>query len=208
MKISKFKLVTCVSAIALSCLCISFNSKSVEADTLKNDQTVVVKSVNVGSKKVIVVPAKKAATSNSNKNNNTSYSRGTSSNAGSGAGYSKGDSVVAFAYAQIGKPYVWGAAGPNSFDCSGLVMYVYSKFGISLPHSSQSQFGMGQAVSKDNLKAGDLVFFNTYTSIGHVGIYVGNGNFIHAPNSGSTVTVSNLNEGYYAANYAGARRVK
>jgi cell wall-associated NlpC family hydrolase len=117
---------------------------------------------------------------------------------------SVGGSAVGAALAEIGKPYVWAAAGPDSFDCSGLVAYAYAAVGVNLPHSSYAQWGMGVPVSKDELQPGDLVFFD---GLGHVGMYVGGGQFVHAPHTGTVVQVSDLNSGWYAASYVGARRI-
>ncbi|MCW2700893.1 MAG: Cell wall-associated hydrolase, invasion-associated protein [Blastococcus sp.] len=96
--------------------------------------------------------------------------------------------AVDTAMAQRGKPYVWAAAGPGSFDCSGLVQYAYAAAGISLPHSSRMQAVVGQAVSRDELQPGDLVAF--YSPISHIGIYIGDGQMVHAPSSGDVVKVS------------------
>jgi cell wall-associated NlpC family hydrolase len=103
----------------------------------------------------------------------------------------------------LGVPYVWGGASPSGFDCSGFVMYVFSQLGVSLPHSSYSQYGMGVPVSRDQLQPGDLVFFN---GLGHVGIYAGGGSFIHAPHTGDVVKVSSIS-GWYSSTYVGARRI-
>lgn len=100
--------------------------------------------------------------------------------------------IVDFAMAEIGKPYVWGADGPGSFDCSGLTQYVYGKSGVFLPHSSRAQYGSGQHVSRDELQAGDLVFFSRGGTISHVGIYIGGDNFIHAPSTGDVVKISSI----------------
>jgi cell wall-associated NlpC family hydrolase len=108
------------------------------------------------------------------------------------------------ALSQIGTPYVWAGSNPGGFDCSGLVMYAYSKMGVSLPHSSYAQWNVGTAVPRDQLQAGDIVFFD---GLGHEGIYIGNGQFVHAPHTGDVVKVSNLDSGSYAYNYVGARRV-
>ena len=97
--------------------------------------------------------------------------------------------VVQIAYQQIGKPYQYAGSGPNVFDCSGLVMYCYAKVGISLPHSSYMQARCGVQVSYEQLEPGDLVFFHGY---GHVGMYVGGGQYIHAPHTGDVVRVANL----------------
>ena len=112
-------------------------------------------------------------------------------------------SVVAIAEQYLGVPYRWGGASPSGFDCSGLVMYVFAQVGVSLPHSSYAQYGMGSAVSRDQLQPGDLVFFD---GLGHVGIYVGGGSFIHAPHTGDVVRISSLS-GWYSSSYVGARRI-
>jgi peptidoglycan DL-endopeptidase CwlO len=108
--------------------------------------------------------------------------------------------AVDTAMAQRGKPYVWAAGGPNSFDCSGLTAYAFRAAGIKLPHSSLSQSKMGQPVSRDQLQPGDLVFF--YSPVSHVGIYIGNGKMVHAPTSGDVVKVAPLMSGF-----SGARRI-
>jgi cell wall-associated NlpC family hydrolase len=105
---------------------------------------------------------------------------------------------------QLGKPYVWGTAGPSTFDCSGLVVYAYGQMGVSLPHSSYALWNAGVFVSQDQLEPGDLVFFD---GLGHVGIYIGGGQFIHAPHTGDVVKISSLNDGWYASSYVGARRI-
>jgi cell wall-associated NlpC family hydrolase len=112
--------------------------------------------------------------------------------------------VVGVAMQQLGKPYVYATAGPDTFDCSGLVVYSYAAIGVSLPHSSYELWNAGVYVSKDQLEPGDLVFFD---GLGHVGIYIGGGQFIHAPHTGDVVKISNLNDGWYAATYVGARRI-
>jgi cell wall-associated NlpC family hydrolase len=111
--------------------------------------------------------------------------------------------VVGIAMQYLGTPYVWGGASPGGFDCSGLVMYVYAQVGVSLPHSSYAQYGAGVPVSMSDLQPGDLVFFY---GLGHVGIYVGGGNFIHAPHTGDVVKISSLS-GSYASSFVGARRI-
>jgi cell wall-associated NlpC family hydrolase len=108
--------------------------------------------------------------------------------------------VVSYAESRIGCDYVWAAAGPNTFDCSGLVVWCYRKVGISLPHSSRSQISCGQRVSKKDLQPGDLVFFGS--PIHHVGIYVGGGEMIHAPHSGAQVR----RDSAFRHDYAGACR--
>jgi cell wall-associated NlpC family hydrolase len=108
--------------------------------------------------------------------------------------------AVDTALAQLGDPYVWGAGGPNAFDCSGLTQYAYAAAGISLPHSSLTQSRMGTAVSRGDLQPGDLVFF--YSPVSHVGMYIGNGQMVHASTFGSPVLVTSVD----MAGYVGARR--
>ena len=112
-----------------------------------------------------------------------------------------GGSAVDVAMQYLGVPYVWAGASPSGFDCSGLVQYVYAKLGVDLPHSSSMQFGYGVPVARSQLEPGDLVFFGG--NIHHVGIYVGGGNMIHAPQTGSVVSISGIDR----SDYAGARRL-
>ncbi|MEZ5099572.1 MAG: NlpC/P60 family protein [Thermoleophilia bacterium] len=112
--------------------------------------------------------------------------------------------VVSLALQFLGVPYVWGGASPSGFDCSGLALYVYAKIGISLPHYAAYQYTYGRAVSRDELVPGDLVFFN---GLGHMGIYIGGGQFVHAPHTGDVVKISSLDEAWYAASWVGARRL-
>lgn len=120
-----------------------------------------------------------------------------------------GDAIVAYAKTFLGYRYVYGTAGPNTFDCSGFVQYVYKHFGYSLSRSSKTQANDGVAVSKSDLQPGDiLIFKNTAkTAIGHVGIYIGNNQFIHASNSKTGVIISSLSTSAYQQRYVGARRI-
>jgi cell wall-associated NlpC family hydrolase len=102
----------------------------------------------------------------------------------------------------LGIPYVWGGASPSGFDCSGLVMYVYAQLGISLPHYAAAQYGLGTPVSRDQLQPGDLVFFD---GLSHVGIYIGGGQMVHAPETGDVVKITSLSD--FGAGYVGARRI-
>ena len=111
--------------------------------------------------------------------------------------------VVGIAMRYLGVPYVWGGASPAGFDCSGLVMYVFAQVGVSLPHNAAAQYGYGAPVSQGDLQPGDLVFFD---GLGHEGMYVGGGQFIHAPHTGDVVKISSIS-GWYASTYVGARRL-
>lgn len=118
---------------------------------------------------------------------------------------SRGAQVVAIAMRYLGVPYKWGGASPSTgFDCSGFTMYVFAQIGVSLPHFAAAQFGMGVPVSRSQLQPGDLVFFR---GLGHMGMYIGGGNFIHSPRTGDVVKISSLSEPYRVANWVGARRV-
>jgi peptidoglycan DL-endopeptidase CwlO len=103
----------------------------------------------------------------------------------------------------LGVPYAWGGSSPSGFDCSGLVMYVYAQLGISLPHYTVAQYSATQPISMSQIQPGDLVFFD---GLGHVGIYIGNNEFVHAPHTGTVVQISPLS-GYWASALVGARRV-
>jgi len=118
------------------------------------------------------------------------------------AGSSAAQTAVNTALAQVGKPYVWGAAGPGSFDCSGLTQYAYKAAGVSLPHSSSMQSGMGTPVARSALQPGDLVFF--YSPVSHVGMYIGNGQMVHASTAGEPVKVVALDS---MPDYNSARRI-
>ena len=124
---------------------------------------------------------------------------------------SKGEEIVEFAKQYLGCPYVYGGSGPDSFDCSGFTMYVFNHFGINFGHTAQGQARLGEYVAKEDLQPGDLVFFLDYETmdeIGHVGIYVGDGNFIHASSgTGYCVKISTLLSGSYDVRYDSARRV-
>ena len=112
--------------------------------------------------------------------------------------------VVGIAMQYLGVPYVWGGSTPSGFDCSGFVMYVYAQMGVSLPHYTGAQWGVGVPVAESDLQPGDLVFFD---GLGHVGIYIGGGEFIHSPHTGDVVRIDSLSEGWYASTYDGARRI-
>lgn len=143
-----------------------------------------------------------SSSSGSNSNSGSSSNSGTTSSA-------TGAEIVAEAKKYLGTPYVYGGASPSGFDCSGFVYYVLKQVGYSPYRVPSDQYKMGTFVSKANLQPGDIVFFaNTYGSgLSHVGIYAGGGQFIHSPNSRSTVSYSDLTSGYWAEHYYGARRM-
>jgi len=116
---------------------------------------------------------------------------------------SKASQVIAIAMQFLGVPYVWGGASPSQgFDCSGLTTYVFAQIGISLPHHAASQYKYGTPVSQDDLQPADLVFFN---GLGHMGMYIGGGQFIHAPHTGDVVKISSIYD--YFGSWVGARRI-
>ena len=124
----------------------------------------------------------------------------------------KAQSVVSFAKSLLGKPYVWGAEGPSSFDCSGYVQYVFKQtVGVSLPRVSKEQSKYGQLVNRSNIQIGDIVCFDSdgdnYGNVSHSGIYIGNGEFIHASSAKGKVIISNMSSGFYNNAYVNARRV-
>jgi cell wall-associated NlpC family hydrolase len=116
-------------------------------------------------------------------------------------GSGKGAQALRLAMGKIGRPYVWGAAGPTTFDCSGLIMWAYGKVGVSLPHYTGSQWNAGTHISRDKLQPGDLVFF--YSDLHHVGLYVGDGKMLHAPQTGDVVKIAPIG----GRPFAGAVRV-
>ena len=120
-----------------------------------------------------------------------------------------GAQIVAYAEEYLGTPYVLGGNGPNQFDCSGFTKYVYSHFGYTLNRTATDQLQNGVSVSKDELQPGDLVFFKYRTSkpVSHVGIYIGNGEFIHASTNRYEVQIDQMESGHYANVYVYARRI-
>lgn len=118
----------------------------------------------------------------------------------------KATTVVETAKKYIGSKYVYGASGPNSFDCSGFTSYIYKQYGVSLNRTAAGQYSNGVSVSRGQLQPGDLVMFGK-SGINHVGIYIGGGQMVHAANSSRGVTTDTINSGYYNNNYVGARRI-
>ena len=195
MKNKNNMLIKCIIVAFVSSGVCLLNTQNVKADTtLTSSKGITLKTSELKTAKVIKAPSDTETTSDSE------------SKASRGA-ISKGNEVVNYAYKFLGKPYVYGANGPNAFDCSGLTQYVYNKFGVDISRTTYTQVEEGTKVKKNDLRAGDLVFFNTEGSISHVGIYIGDGEFIHAPRTGKPVMVSSLSDGYYSTRYATARRI-
>ena len=120
-----------------------------------------------------------------------------------------GKEITHSAKQHIGLPYIWGGENPNrGFDCSGLVKFTFQEFNVNLPHRADLQYNYGRKISRKHLQAGDIVFFRSGGyPIGHVGIYVGNQEFIHAPRRGKPIQVSPLNKGWYKNRFVGATRI-
>ena len=118
---------------------------------------------------------------------------------------SRGARAASVAQRYLGVPYRWGGESPRTgFDCSGFVQYVFSRVGVSLPRVVSAQYRVGEAVPRARLRPGDIVFFD---GLGHDGIYIGGGRFVHSPHSGDVVKISSLRESWYASRWVGARRV-
>jgi cell wall-associated NlpC family hydrolase len=146
---------------------------------------------------------------NTNTNTNTNVPKN-SSDLGSSSTASQTDTqnaIISTAKKYMGVPYVWGGTTTDGFDCSGFTQYVMQQNGISLPRTAAEQFAVGTPVDKENLQTGDLVFFTTYKpGASHVGIYMGDGNFINASSSAKKIAITALNQTYYVEHYIGARR--
>jgi cell wall-associated NlpC family hydrolase len=147
-------------------------------------------------------------------NSSSASSRG-SARVEANIGLDSSQNIIDFAMGFVGKPYRYGASGPNAFDCSGFTTYVYKKFGVKLPRSANSQAhgSYGMTISKNQLRPGDLVFFKTTSNnnnpVNHAGLYIGNGKFIHASSSKRTggVKVSSLNSGFYQRCFKWGKRI-
>jgi peptidoglycan DL-endopeptidase CwlO len=133
----------------------------------------------------------------------TQHSSGSSSGSATGSASSQAGRAVNYAIAQLGKPYVFGGTGPSGYDCSGLTMMAWRAAGVDLPRVVPDQYNAIRHVAKSDLQPGDLVFFD---SLGHEGIYVGGGRFIHAPHTGTDVQYASMSNSYWSANYVGAGR--
>ncbi|MCX7695784.1 MAG: C40 family peptidase [Caloramator sp.] len=165
-----------------------------------------------GSKKVVAKKKtnKKVTVKNKKKTIKRTASRGKIYSRGSGSVLAVGniEDVEDIAKSLLGVRYVYGGTTTSGLDCSGFVQYVYKKMGVVLPRTASQQASVGLAISKDELRKGDLVFFETVSAgISHVGIYIGDGQFIHASSTAKRVTVSSLDSGYYSTRYRGAVRI-
>ena len=118
-----------------------------------------------------------------------------------------GAAIARAAQSLIGSPYRYGGAGPEAFDCSGLVSYVHRQLGVLTPRTAAQQYASARSIPRADLQPGDLVFFRLSGAVSHVGVYVGNGRFVHAPQSGERVREAGLEEEYFRNRYAGAGRL-
>lgn len=193
---------------------LSLTGEWVPKTTVSNKQEEIAEAEAAESRANAAAEARSSATSaptaspSSSKSSSSSSSSSSAekSSSSSSSGSSTGQAIVNTARQYLGVPYVWGGTSPKGFDCSGLVQYVCSKNGISVSRTAADQAGCGTHVSKANLQPGDLVFFGP-SGIHHVGIYIGNGNMIHAPHTGDVVKVTSIDSAYYSSQYAGAVRV-
>ena len=144
----------------------------------------------------------------SEESSSDSTTSSSSSNSSTSSNNGKVNDVISLAKGKVGNKYVWGATGPNTFDCSGFTQWLYKQVGVSIPRVSKDQSKHGTSVNRSNLKPGDLLFFNTSGSgVSHVGLYIGNGQMIHAANSKKGVRYDNVTSGYYYNKFINARRV-
>ncbi|MDL4771192.1 MULTISPECIES: C40 family peptidase [Thermomonosporaceae] len=173
----------------------TYNEVAGKAKELKAQKAKVDKSVNAQKKMLAKLGQSTGSTGGG----------GGGGTGGSYTGPASGSARTAlnFAYAQLGKPYSYGATGPSSFDCSGLTMRAWEAAGVGITRTTNSQFAATKRVDKSALQPGDLVFFS---SLGHVGMYVGGGKMIHAPRTGKNVEIVDIGSGYYASNYYGSGR--
>lgn len=170
----------------------------------KTTDTTTKKETSTSNKETKTTDTNKKKETSTKNEEKTSGTNTVSSNS------SSGNNIAIFAKKYLGYSYVYGGTKPSTgFDCSGFTYYVYNSCGYSLSRSCQAQAKSGTAVSRKNLSAGDLVFFDNGSngSIGHVGIYIGGGKFIHAENSKTGVRIDTLNSGYYNKYYYSARRI-
>jgi len=138
----------------------------------------------------------------------TPFQRGLPGEAGAQPQTDRGTALLQVAQSRIGAPYRYGGAGPDAFDCSGLVSYAHGQLGVRVPRSAAQQFAAATPVPRRDLRPGDLVFFRLEgRDVSHVGIYVGDERFVHAPQSGGQVRMASLDEEYFRRHFAGAGRL-
>jgi cell wall-associated NlpC family hydrolase len=136
-----------------------------------------------------------------------SAAEGPGASSGSGASSGPGAAALLAAQSRIGTPYRYGGSGPEAFDCSGLVAYAYQQAGVAVPRTAAQQYALARPVRRAELRAGDLVFFRlSGRNVSHVGIYAGDGQFVHAPQTGGLVRTASLDDEWYRERYAGAGR--
>ena len=186
---------------------LQFTGEWIEKDTISEKQREIQEAKEAAAREA--ARAEEIARRSAAVNGNSTKEAGTNNTASAApASSSKGQAIVDTAMQYLGVPYVWGGSSPSGFDCSGLVQYVCRANGISVNRVAADQRNNGTYVSRENLQPGDLVFFaKSGASIHHVGIYVGNGNMIHAPQTGDVVKISSINTEYRISQYAGAVRV-
>jgi peptidoglycan endopeptidase LytE len=178
-------------------------------DTIKTMNNLTTDNLSLEQKLLVAGTAPAASSGTSSIANTSTASKSDNTQVASRSGSTTlAGSVLSKAAQYLHTHYVWGGTSPRGFDCSGFVQYVYRQYGYSLPRTAADQAAVGKKVSKKDLKPGDLVYFASGGAIDHIGIYAGNGKFIHSssPRSGGVI-YSSLSESYYAARYAGATRV-
>ena len=167
---------------------------------LAEAQELLLRLEAVGRERLVRIEQREAAANSTSRSTSPTASTPNLPSSGSG----RGATAAAYARAQVGKAYVFAAAGPNAFDCSGLTMVAWAQAGVGLPHASSQQYAMTARVDSGSLVPGDLVFF--YSDLHHVGIYVGGGMFVHAANPGDGVVMDDLFSSYWQSVYMGAGR--
>jgi cell wall-associated NlpC family hydrolase len=207
MKKTRKLLVVLAAFIAFTFAAGTIEASAVVSKTSSKKSTSSVKKTTASKKTAVKKKTTKKRTAAKKKSSRKRYiySRG------SGAPIATGDAneVVSVAKKYLGSRYVYGGSSPRGFDCSGFAKYVYSKVGVSLPRTADGQAAKGLAIKKvSDLKPGDLVFFETYApGISHVGIYIGDGKFIHASNPREGVKITSINSTTYAADFRGGTRI-